>query len=80
MKAKCKSCIFWRGKGWSGDIGIGICDNPKVIAQVTLLSEAVIERFVVGDSEKEKKQNAAIIANSMRFRSDFGCLHYEKNI
>lgn len=72
----CSSCSFWRDKGWDGDKGIGICDNPIVIKQVSIISEDLIERFVVGDTDKDKKSNARFLANSLRFHSHFGCIHY----
>lgn len=36
---RCSSCRFWRDKGWDGDEGIGKCDNPIVIKQVSMMSE-----------------------------------------
>lgn len=72
----CSSCRFWRDKAWDGDEGIGICDNQKVIEQVSIMSEELIKRFVAGDTDKEKKSNARTLANSLRFHSHFGCVHY----
>jgi hypothetical protein len=73
---RCSSCHFWRDKGWDGDEGIGKCDNPIVIEQVSMLSEELIERFVAGDTDKDKKSNARFLADSLRFHSHFGCVHY----
>lgn len=73
---RCFSCRFWRDKGWDGDEGIGKCGNPIVIEQVSMMSEELIERFVAGDTDKDKKSNARFLANSLRFHSHFGCVHY----
>jgi hypothetical protein len=73
---RCSSCRFWRDKGWDGDEGIGKCDNPIVIEQVSIMSEEMIERFVTGETDKDKKSNARFLANSLRFHSHFGCVHY----
>lgn len=73
---RCSSCKFWRDKAWDGDEGIGICDNPNVIKQVSMMSEEHIQRFACGDTEKEKKSNARFVATSLRFHSSFGCVHY----
>lgn len=68
----CRNCTFWRDKGWSGNEGIGICDNPKVIEQVKILSDSLLERFV------PEPRDVIFISNSMRFNADFGCIHFEK--
>ena len=73
---RCSSCHFWRDSGWDGDDGIGKCINPFVIAQVSMMSEELIERFVSGDTDKDRKSNARFLANSLRFSSHFGCVHY----
>lgn len=78
LQSHCSSCQFWRDKGWNGDEGIGICDNPIVIKQVSMMSEELIERFVTGDTDKDKKSNARFLANSLRFHSHFGCIHYNR--
>ena len=75
---RCSSCRFWRDKGWDGDEGIGKCDNPIVIEQVSMMSEELIERFVAGDTDKDKKSNARFLANNLRFHSHFGCVHYNR--
>ena len=76
MTNKCSNCYFWRDKAWVEDSGIGICDNEKVIKQVTILNEDNIQNFLSG-SEKDKKLNAKFIINSMRFSSEFCCTHYK---
>lgn len=76
---KCKNCKFWRDKAWTDDIGIGVCDNPIVINQVSMMSEYMIEKFVVGDNDKDRKSNARFIHNSLRFDSEFGCNHFVDN-
>lgn len=73
----CSSCKFWRDKGWVGDDGIGICDNTNVIKQVSILNEDSIKTFIKGDNEADKKSNARFISNSLRFKSNFGCIHHE---
>lgn len=73
----CLFCHFWRDKGWDGDEGIGICDNSLVIKQVSMMSETMIEKFVLGNTEKDKKSNARFLSSSLRFNSNFGCIHYK---
>lgn len=73
VMGRCRHCKWWRDKGWVGDEGIGICDNPQVIRQVSVMKEEMIIRFVREQSE------ARMIANSQRFHSDFGCIHFEGN-
>jgi len=73
---RCSSCRFWRDKGWGGDEGIGMCDNPIVIKQVSMMREEIIKPFVIGDTEQHKKAHARMIANSLRFHGSFGCVHY----
>ena len=70
-KKACSSCCFWRDKGWANNQGIGKCDNPNVIKQVTVMSESLIERFVLD------KRDARFIATSLRFRNDFCCIHHK---
>lgn len=74
----CSTCRFWRDKGWVGDEGIGKCDNPEVIKQVSVMETFMIEKFVTGDTEKDRKSNARFISNSLRFHSHFGCIHHIK--
>jgi hypothetical protein len=65
--------MFWRDKGWASETdGIGVCDNKNVIEQVTLMSEEIIKRFV------KDERDAKFIFNSLRFDSQFGCIHHEK--
>jgi hypothetical protein len=71
MEKLCKNCRFWRDKAWDGDDGIGICDNPTVIKQVSLMSEEFIKRFA------KDERDACVIAGSLRFNSDFGCIHFK---
>ena len=73
----CSNCRYWRDKGWDGEgNGTGICDNQKVIEQVTLLNEELLKRFVKGESENDIKHNARWIYNSLRFSDKFRCCHY----
>jgi hypothetical protein len=67
---RCRTCRWWRDKGWYLDEGIGICDNPKTIEQVSMLNEDMIKRFVPEPSD------AKMIANSLRFSSEFGCINW----
>lgn len=73
LPARCRSCRWWRDKAWDGDEGIGICDNPTTIEQVTLMSEALLGRFVA------EPPAARMIAQSLRFSSEFGCIHWAGN-
>lgn len=70
---RCRSCRWWRDKGWADDEGIGICDNPKVIEQVQMMSEGLISRFVAD------QRDTRMIAQSLRFSSEFGCIHWSDN-
>ena len=74
---RCSTCRFWRDKGWDGDEGIGICENPIVIEQVSMMGKEMIKPFVIDDTDQHKKAHALMIANSLRFHSSFGCIHYE---
>ena len=73
----CSNCKFWRDKGWDekGN-GTGICDNPKVIEEVSMLDEEVLKKFVKGSNDNEKKWNARFIHNSLRFSNKFYCKHH----
>ncbi len=66
----CESCIHWRDKGWDGDRGIGVCDNPRV--EVRGVPEEHLTNFY-----KLAPDEARSIAQSTRFPSDFGCRHHE---
>ena len=73
----CMNCIFWRDKGWDGDSGSGVCENPMVMKQVSLMSEQHIKPFVIGDTDQHKKAHARMIANSLRFDSHFSCVNHK---
>ena len=45
---RCENCRFWRDKSWDGDKGMGVCDCPKMVANV--VSEVFLVRaFQLGD-------------------------------
>lgn len=67
----CRNCTHWRDKGWAGDEGVGKCSNSIVIEQVSMMNQEIIRRFTNHDSE------AKMIADSIRFNSEFGCIHFE---
>jgi hypothetical protein len=67
----CESCRHWRDKGWDGDSGIGICDNPKVEVRVTM-GEYFLTKFC-----KVNSQDAMAVERSIRFPSEFGCIFHE---
>lgn len=70
VSRRCRSCRWWRDKGWDGDFGIGICDNPKTIEQVSMMSEALLSRFINDQSATR------MVAQSLRFSSEFGCVNW----
>lgn len=71
LRIQCETCTFWRDKGWGADgTGTGICDNPIVIKQVYTMHEDHIKPFV------KDERDARFIAQSLRFTSNFGCIHH----
>ncbi len=73
----CSNCRYWRDKGWDGEgNGTGICDNPTVIDQVSMIGEEHLGLFVKGDTPEEIKYNARWIKNSLRFSDKFRCCHF----
>lgn len=81
MERNCKNCLFFRDKGWDEIGGCnGICENPFVIKQVSILNEEDLKKFVSGETEKDVKSNARFIKNSLRFDGEFGCLHFNYKV
>jgi hypothetical protein len=71
----CRNCYYWRDKAWdANDEGIGICDNPTTIKQVTMMSEVMIIRL-----SSASPSEAKAIANSIRFSSEFGCNNFKQD-
>jgi hypothetical protein len=67
----CRNCTYWRDKSWVENEGIGICDNTIVIEQVKMMNEETVRRFTKNDSD------AKFIVESIRFNSEFGCIHFK---
>lgn len=71
----CECCQFWRDKGWDDKGGIGKCDNPLVIEQVSMMKADLMHRFFV-----RYLADAKFIADSIRFENSFGCIHHKEII
>lgn len=65
----CRNCHHWRDKAWSGDQGVGVCDNPNV--DVRPRCKAILA------SQGVEEWAADEILQSVRFPSDFGCRFFE---
>ncbi len=70
-QGRCEQCRFWRDKAWDGDKGWGICDNPKMSANI--LSEGMIAALA-GISEGAAR---AVRNSAIRFENDFSCCWFE---
>jgi len=70
-QGRCEQCRFWRDKAWDGDKGWGICDNPKMFANI--LSEGMIAALA-GISEGAAR---AVRNSAIRFENDFSCCWFE---
>ncbi len=67
----CDNCKWYRWKSIDNDVVRGICDNPKVIEQVTLISEGFLEMMEITGWKKDN------VVRSLRFNGNFGCIHFE---
>jgi hypothetical protein len=74
MKKSCENCLHWSIKASGDTSSIGVCTNELTNQQVSIMGEAALARFfIVGDTDEDKRQNAAVVAGSLRFRNDFLC-------